>query len=574
MKKIFYFFSIISLLLIMVSCQTTPEIISELPSDSNTIERPVYDDEDTLNQIMSIDETFTFTTDLITSSLITANIDKNTVTITEQGIYALTGSSSDAQVIINADDTDLIILVLDNLNLTSLNGPVIDIENANKVIMNVKDNTTNQLTDSSTSSIDHQSVIYSKDDLTINGLGTLEINANYNNGINVNDELIIFCSTLIINASNTAIKANNSLSITDANLTLTSGNDGIHVENDTDLTKGSITIESGTFTINSTGDAISSSLDLNIMDGTFDITSGSLSSVDGKGLKATHNIIIANGTFNIESIDDSIHSNSGILIDGGEFNLSTIDDAVHSDDELVINDGIIYIVKCFEGLESYILRLNGGYIDITSTDDGINGSGGVNQSEVSLTNPDPIGTASLFITGGTIIINTMSDGIDTNGRVEMSGGLVIISGPLDGMQGAIDYDTTFNISGGTLVAAGASGREQKNPSSTSTQNCVTIYLDAASTQMIHVETSTGETILSYTPEKTYQTLVFSSPDMIDDDSYVVYIGGTVVGAISNTHGYIMSGSYSNGNLLGSFSTTSILSTVGTPTVTDIRPPRP
>ncbi|PKK96753.1 MAG: dockerin type 1, partial [Tenericutes bacterium HGW-Tenericutes-3] len=205
---------------------------------------------------------------------------------------------------------------------------------------------------------------------------------------------------------------------------------------------------------------------------------------------------------------------------------------------------------------------------------GINGSGGVNATEASVFNKDPIGTAYLSITGGTVVINTSSDGIDTNGKVEMSGGLVIISGPTTGMQGAIDYDTTFEISGGILVATGAAGVQQKNPSSSSTQNTVTAYLTATTTQMIRIENADGDTLFSYTPEKSYQTLVFSSPDLENNQTYKVYVGGTVVDPVTNISGYTTNGSYSNGTLLGSFTVTSSLNTVGTPIVTDDRPPRP
>ena len=574
MKKITYLFIIFLFLTLLVSCGSQNDSLSDLPDSSSVIEEPIYDDDDLQDQIDYVDTTITFADEMISSTSSDISIEGNIIFIEHAGTYELIGFSSDAQLIIDASNSDLVTLVLNNINLTCLNGPVINILNADKVIINVKENTENQLEDSPTSSIDHQAVVFSKDDLTFNGTGKLLINANYKNGIETNDDLIIINSTIIINASNTAIRANNSLSVTNTNLTLTADNDGIHVENNEDSSLGNILIESGLFTIQANGDAISSSLDLHIMDGTFDIISGLSSTTSGKGLKATHNIIISSGNLNITSIDDAIHSNSGILIDGGEFNLSTNDDAIHSDDELIINDGIIYIVKCFEGLESYVTKIKGGYIDIISSDDGINGSGGVNQSEASAFNPNPIGTASLFIEGGTIMINTMSDGIDVNGSVEMSGGLVVISGPLDGMQGAIDYDVSFNISGGILVAAGAAGREQKNPSATSTQKSVTIYLDTSSTQMIHIETNSGEMLLSYIPEKAYQTLVFSSPDLTNTDSYKVYIGGNIIDETSNTHGYMINGSYTNGTLFDSFTVTSILNTVGTPTVTDLRPPRP
>ena len=49
------------------------------------------------------------------------------------------------------------------------------------------------------------------------------------------------------------------------------------------------------------------------------------------------------------------------------------------------------------------------------------------------------------------------DGIDINGAIEMTGGVVVVNGPTEQMNGALDHDASFNMTGGTIVATGSSG---------------------------------------------------------------------------------------------------------------------
>ena len=152
-------------------------------------------------------------------------------------------------------------------------------------------------------------------------------------------------------------------------------------------------------------------------------------------------IIIASGTFNINSDDDAIHANSGnITISGGTFTIATLDDGICADLLAKIEGGAITVNKCFEGIEGGYVEITGGTISLTCTDDGINAAS------------DDFNNEYIKISGGTITVNTEGDGIDSNGSATISGGTVYVFGPTSGGNSALDSESTVNITGGTVVA--------------------------------------------------------------------------------------------------------------------------
>lgn len=241
---------------------------------------------------------------------------------------------------------------------------------------------------------------------------------------------------------------------------------------------------------------------------TVDKTSGDTPST--KGLKAEKDIVIASGTFNINSLDDALHSNKDIQIDNGTFILSSGDDGIHADEVLTINGGAITIEKSYEGIEANIVTIHDGSINITSTDDGMNAGIGASSGE----------TGYLAIHGGDITIDASGDGIDSNSTIEMTGGTVIVNGPIDGGNGALDYDETFHISGGILIAAGSSAMAQ-SPSDDSSQPSVIYQFDQPTTESISLTDDSGQFILGFTPTKSYQTIVVSSP-LLETDKTVTW----------------------------------------------------
>ena len=278
-------------------------------------------------------------------------------------------------------------------------------------------------------------------------------------------------------------------------------------------------------------------------------------------MKADVDITITGGTLNIDSSDDAVHSNNSITIDGGILNLASGDDGMHSDASLVINNGEVNITQSYEGIESAVLTINDGIIHVVAGDDGLNGSGGADGSSLNgrpgQNNFNFSANAGLAINGGSIVINAAGDGIDINGSITMSAGLVIVNGPTNNGNGPLDYLGEFNITGGFIVAVGSSGMAQ-SASNTSTQYSILHNYDTtqATGTMIHIESQDGADILSFTPAKEYQSILISSPELQNGATYIFYSGGSSSGM--EVDSLYSSGDYTPGTQVASYTITSIV----------------
>jgi hypothetical protein len=170
------------------------------------------------------------------------------------------------------------------------------------------------------------------------------------------------------------------------------------------------------------------------------------------------------------------------------------------------------------------------------------------------------GNYYLYINGGTIYVDADGDGLDSNGSIEMNAGLVIVNGPTESMNGALDYNGTFNLNGGTIVAAGSAGMAMA-PSASSTQNSVLINFSGSiqAGQLVNIQNSAGESVLTFAPTKTIQSITFSSADLAQG-SYQISSGGSSSG--SETNGLYTGGSYSGGDLVGEFEVSGTVTQVG------------
>ena len=299
-----------------------------------------------------------------------------------------------------------------------------------------------------------------------------------------------------------------------------------------------------------------------------------------KGLKAGADITIMAGRFNINSADDSIHSNANLTINGGSFLLTSGDDGMHADSTLTINQGEINITQSYEGIESAVLTINDGTIHVTSSDDGLNAAGGNDGSSVG-GRPgqnmfDASGDYQLNINGGYLYVDAFGDGLDINGPIEMTNGVVIINGPTANNNGPVDYSISFNITGGYLLAVGSSGMAQA-PSDTSTQYALMYNFDTvqAAGLLVHIETQSGKEILTFEPNKEYQSVLLSSSELQKGETYVVYAGGSSTGSV--TDDLYAGGVYTPGTRVTSLTISSIV-TGGGPggigALGGMPPPRP
>ena len=469
------------------------------------------------------------------------------ITITDEGIYNLTGTIKDGLIKVNTEGN--VKLVLNNVNVTNSKGPAIYVENASDVIVELVDGSSNYLEDGSNYSgydVDVIGTIFSHDDITFQGSGFLEIVSNNEDAIVSKDDLKIVNGNYKITSKDDGIRGKDSIYIQNGTFNINSTGDGIKSTNDTDSEKGYILIENGTFEINSVLDGIQSETKLLIQNGTFNITTGggsdNSSSSDSwgrwggskssnlesaKGIKTGDNLVIENGIFEFNTSDDAIHCNNYVGIKFGTLNISSGDDGIHADTELIIDGGNIDISKSYEALEAAKITINNGTINVVASDDGINIAGGNDSSATGRPGQNSYSDNTdniLTVNGGNIYVNATGDGIDVNGFAYITGGSIQVDGPTSDFNGLLDYDRTFEVSGGTIVAGGSSGMVQSCSSSSSIYNIVIVFENNyASDDIIKIVDSTNNEIVSYNSTKSYSALVVASPKFQEGNTYTIRV---------------------------------------------------
>ena len=521
-------------------------------------------------------------------------IKGQTVTITAEGTYIFSGTLSEGQIVVDADNAKVQI-VFDNVDITCASSAAVYVKSAEKVFVTLAEGSQNTLrnTDEYVAIDDNNidAVIFAKSDLTLNGTGSLTIVSAEGHGIVSKDDLKITGGTYDITAAGHALSEKDSVRIADGTFILTAEKDGIHAENADDEETGYIYIADGDFTITSDGDGMDASNIVQIEDGTLDITAGggaanSLktheSDVPGggmpqngekpdgesmpqmgekpdgenmpqhtttdesgtstKGIKAGGGMYLNGGTYQIDSADDSIHSNANITIADGTYTLATGDDGVHADDALTVNGGTITVTESYEGLEGLTVTINDGTIDITARDDGVNAAGGTDQSGFGTFGDHFKGMDSaddeteettdnemwMELNGGYIHILTGGDGVDSNGDLTINGGEIYIDGPSDNGNSAIDYGdrSSAYVNGGTLVAIGSSGMAE-GMSDSSKQEVLMVKLgEQMEAGDVELTDNEGNVIVSYTALKSYDCVIISTAEVESGATYTLTTSGT------------------------------------------------
>ncbi|MEN6478537.1 MAG: carbohydrate-binding domain-containing protein [Anaerolineales bacterium] len=524
----------------------------------------------TLNDV-AVDTTITFTGDAATVSGEGAEADGALVTIEAAGTYALSGAASDGQVIVDTKDDAPVVLVLSGLDLTCANSAPLYVRKADEVVVLLAADSDNRLTDGAEYVLDDvedgepNAALFSKADLTIAGEGALTVVASYNDGIASKDGLDIAGGVLQVTAVGDGLRGRDYLRVSGAQITVDAGKDGLKSTNDEDAALGYVLIEDGVLDITAAEDGIQAETDLTVAGGNLQLTTGGGSAnastqrgqpgntwgawpagpqaadtaatsddASAKGLKAGVDLAIRGGTIYIDSSDDAVHANGAIALSGGELTLFSGDDGVHADVSLTITGGRLDLGQSYEGLESAEIVISGGELRLVASDDGINVSGGADGSSLGGRPGQNRFAASanqrLEIDGGYIWVDAAGDGLDANGSILMTAGTVLVNGPTDNGNGALDYAGGFQITGGVLVAVGSVGMAQA-PDTSSTQCAVMITLpqvQAAGTPL-QLTAEDGSAVLTYVPGKEYQSVVFSSPELQQGQTYTVWTGGTVSG---------------------------------------------
>ncbi len=403
-------------------------------------------------------------------------IGDGTITIKDEGTYIITGTLNNGMIVVDSEVTDKMQIVLNGVSIHSETSAAIYIKQSDKVFITLEDDTENMLSNGGTfKNIDENEidgVIFSKTDLTLNGRGTLNIESPGGHGIVSKDDLKITDGKYVVDASNHGLSANDMLGIADGEFTIVSG-------------------------------------------------------------------------------EDSLHCDMNIYIEDGTFEISAQDDAVHADETLMIYGGKVNISNSYEGLEALDIGIAGGEIQIVASDDGLNAAGGTDSSGFGGKENDQFGRhgdgegrpnggpggnlgdfggmqsgssdGSIVISGGTLYIKAYGDGIDANGTLEITGGMVTVCGPTQGDTATLDYDVSGVISGGTFIGTGGSMMAQSFSESEQGVIAVSVGNQQAGTEIILTD-SEGNIVISYTPELPYAVVILSSEKIIKGESYTIYVG--------------------------------------------------
>ncbi len=525
-----------------------------------------------------------------TASSNSVKISGSKITITEEATYVVSGELTDGMLIVNAPDTAKLQIVLSGANITSKTSAALYILEADKVFLTLADGTTNTLANGgSFTAIDDNNIdgaLFSKQDLTLNGTGSLTVTSPAGHGVVCKDDLVITGGTYAVNSSSHGLDANDSVRIANAPLNIDAGKDAIHAENSDDASLGFIYIASGTIKSEAEGDGIAAGAYMQIADGTIELLvgggseNGSKASSDNfggfmggghgggrpgemrpsgsqtsttttdenstsmKGLKATNSMLISGGNITINSADDSVHSDVSVIINGGTFIIASGDDAIHAEDTLTVTAGKIDISESYEGLEALHIDVQGGDIKLKASDDGLNAAGGTDQSGTTGGRDGMFGggmgggkpggmgghggmssnsNGSIKISGGTLYINSSGDGLDANGTLEISGGHTTVVGPTQGDTATLDYDKSGIITGGTFIGTGAQGMAQSFSDSEQGVVAISVGNQSAGTKIL-LKDKSGKTIIEYSPELNFAVVILSSPDIKKGDTYTVSVG--------------------------------------------------
>ena len=538
----------------------------------------------------------TFTADGVTETVAGSgySIDGAALTITAAGVYTVTGSCSEGNIVVKKGVTG-VTLILRDLELTCSTTAPLACNKTSEVTVQIEgtvkltdgeDPANETSTDAAVADAFEGAAIKAKSgaSLTITGSGSLTADGSAcKNGVKggaTSTVTVDMDGTLTVKAANNGLAADGEVIVRSGKLDITAGNEGIKAEPDATDTesKGEITISGGDFTINAQSDGIQATNLITITGGTFAInaqrdgiqSNGNLVISDGvfdirtfggyqstgfnedtmscKGLKAsatdedvenaTNTITITGGTFSLNTRDDAVHSDGYIYVKSGSFDIYSGDDGMHADTELHIGaegcaarDPDIRVNASYEGLEAGNLFIYGGRSYVVASDDGINAAGGTGDNFNPWNPGGPGGPGgggwnpgqpgpgggggdySINISGGSVYVNCNGDGLDSNGTLNLTGGVIEVWSMSSGDNSPLDCDGTLTVKGATVFAAGAKGVDgYPSPQGGQTYKNYTSGLSITANKVVTIKNGTTTVFQTKAP-KSAQFVFYSAPGM-------------------------------------------------------------
>ena len=501
--------------------------------------------------------------------------------ISSAGTYIVSGELTDGQLLVDAGDDDKVQLVLAGATIHNEDGPAIYVRNADKCFVTLDAGTENSLSDGSSYALEDDSdepyaTLFSRCDLTLNGSGTLNVTSAYRHAVCSKDDLVVVSGTYNISAVEDGLRGRDSVKVRGGVFTIQAGGDGIKSNKDDDPTKGFVSIDGGTFDIQAGDDA-----------------------VQGKTL-----VRLAGGSLTVAANDDAFHSDLEMHLLGASMEAGAGDDAFHAETKLTVDGGTVNVTSCNEGYEAEKIYVNGGDTHILASDDGVNASAAdlsddADADTVSSTlpnggtpgapgkgggaaagggqapagapqggqAPDAVGAQQggsapeppagdnaggvgqadssclIQINGGYLVVDSAGDAIDSNGNIEVTGGVLLVSGPTGDGNGAFDYDGSATVSGGTVLMVGSTGMAQSFTGGMQAFAMTSASGEAG--QSVGVVDGSGNVVASFTATKRFGMVLASSPAFTEGGEYTLVIGGEVANA--NADGYTDSSTVSGGS---------------------------
>lgn len=460
--------------------------------------------------------------------------------------------------------------------------------------------------------------IFSKSYISFYGEGSLTVNAGYNDGIAGKDGLVIKSGQITVNAINDAITGKDYITIYSGNLLLNTTGNAIMNASGSGYdpacaaglsSNGPVSVKSATVSIKSTGkggkgisaggDVILKDSDIKIITsgagGTYKNATGTTESYSGNGISSDCNINIASGSLSITcsgtaakgissdgtltigtdmdspivNISTSgakialsgtgmysssaeakaVKSTGDITINNGSITVSSADDGLKSGSAITISTATVAITKSTEGMEAPVITVNSGNVSIVASDDGFNATKG-NGGEAN-------DGSCLYLKGGFVVVNASGgDALDSNGNIVMTGGTVLAHGPQSQPEVGMDFNGTFNVSGGLLVVSGTNSNMTEAPSTTSGLYSIKAMSSSANSTLFHLQDASGVDIVTFKPVRNYYSMIISSSALKSGTSYSIYTGGTSTGI--NKNGLYTGGTYTGGTLKKTFTISSKL----------------
>lgn len=448
-------------------------------------------------------------------------VDGSVVTVGSEGTYVFEGSLDDGQIVVDVSDSEKVQIVLNGVTVHNEDGPAIYVKNADKCFVTLADGSQNVLTDGSEYVLEEGSdepyaTFFSRADLTLNGTGALTVVSSYRHAVCSKDDLVICGGTYVIESVEDALRGRDCVKICDGSFVIEAGKDAVKSNKDDDPSKGFVSIDGGEF----------------------DIVAGD------EGIQAVTYLRVMDGVLNIDAADDALHSDVEALLSDGALNVAAGDDAVHAETVLTVYGGEIDVSACYEGYEAEKVYVNGGNTRIVADDDALNATAAdlstssEEESERAIDGGTPpsgmmeaggVGAGDenclIQVNDGYIVLTAGGDGVDSNGSFEMNGGVLLVNGPADGENAALDYDLEATVNGGTIIAVGS--RQMAQNFSGGSQPFSYATVDGQAGESVSVVSEDGTVLCSMQAARAFSSVVVSCSQFSEGQTYDLVIGGVV-----------------------------------------------